>query len=66
MHFAVSEAEPSCAHEQAMPDGPQIKDYNGKRELQLLHEINGCFSPGILSCLMGVSGAQTPSLQLFA
>ncbi len=51
-----------CAYVQAMPDGPQIKDNNGKRELQLLHEVNGCFSPGILSCLMGVSGRLQSSI----
>ncbi|KAK9826285.1 hypothetical protein WJX74_005739 [Apatococcus lobatus] len=46
----------------AMPDGPQVKDVGGKRELQLLNDINGCFSPGILSCLMGVSGAGKTTL----
>jgi len=33
-----------------------------KPQLVLLTDINGCFRPGVLTCLMGVSGAGKTTL----
>ena len=33
-----------------------------KPQLVLLTDINGCFHPGVLTCLMGVSGAGKTTL----
>ena len=38
-------------------DLPQIKEVGGKKMLELLCGISGAFRPGILTSLMGVSGA---------
>lgn len=40
------------------PAGAEAKD----GELQLLHEISGCFRPGVLTALMGSSGAGKTTL----
>ena len=36
---------------------PQVGDKAGKQMLQLLYNVSGAFRPGVLTCLMGVSGA---------
>lgn len=38
-------------------DHPQVSDKGGKPMLQLLYHVSAAFRPGILTCLMGVSGA---------
>lgn len=35
---------------------------SSRPQLVLLTDINGCFRPGILTCLMGVSGAGKTTL----
>ena len=41
---------------------PNVSDMNGKSQLELLRGISGAFRPGILTCLMGVSGAGKTTL----
>lgn len=36
---------------------PNPKKGSGERELQLLRDVSGCFRPGVLTALMGASGA---------
>ena len=43
-------------------DAPNIKQLNGKPQLELLRGISGAFRPGVLTCLMGVSGAGKTTL----
>ena len=42
--------------------GDNIKELNGKPQLELLRGISGAFRPGVLTCLMGVSGAGKTTL----
>ena len=41
---------------------PNVSEMNGKSQLELLRGISGAFRPGILTCLMGVSGAGKTTL----
>lgn len=41
---------------------PNVHDMDGKVQLELLRGISGAFRPGILTCLMGVSGAGKTTL----
>ena len=41
---------------------PNVSNMNGKSQLELLRGISGAFRPGILTCLMGVSGAGKTTL----
>ena len=41
---------------------PNVSDMNGKSQLELLRGISGAFRPGVLTCLMGVSGAGKTTL----
>lgn len=43
---------------------PTVGQKNGKTMLELLRGINGAFRPGVLTCLMGVSGAGQPRSNL--
>ena len=43
-------------------DLPTIKDVDGKKMLELLCGISGAFRPGVLTALMGVSGAGKTTL----
>ena len=43
-------------------DAPNVKDFKGKPQLELLRGISGAFRPGVLTCLMGVSGAGKTTL----
>ena len=36
---------------------PNVNEKNGKQMLELLRGISGAFRPGVMTCLMGVSGA---------
>ena len=47
----------NCPSEMANQDLPNVNEKNGKKMLELLRGISGAFRPGILTCLMGVSGA---------
>ncbi len=42
--------------------GDNVKEFKGKPQLELLRGINGAFCPGVLTCLMGVSGAGKTTL----
>jgi len=42
--------------------GDNVKEFKGKPQLELLRGINGAFRPGVLTCLMGVSGAGKTTL----
>ncbi|KAK9829075.1 hypothetical protein WJX72_003763 [[Myrmecia] bisecta] len=48
--------------EMANKDLPTIKTINGKKQLELLQGISGAFRPGVLTSLMGVSGAGKTTL----
>ena len=37
--------------------GPKAVDFEGTKMLQLLNNCSGCFQPGILTALVGSSGA---------
>eukprot|EP00198_Chlamydomonas_reinhardtii_P008553 XP_001697890.1 ABC transporter [Chlamydomonas reinhardtii] len=41
---------------------PNPKKGSGERELQLLRDVSGCFRPGVLTALMGASGAGKTTL----
>ena len=41
---------------------PNVSEVAGKSQLELLRGISGAFRPGILTCLMGVSGAGKTTL----
>ena len=41
---------------------PNVSVMHGKSQLELLRGISGSFRPGILTCLMGVSGAGKTTL----
>lgn len=41
---------------------PNVSEVSGKHQLELLRGISGAFRPGILTCLMGVSGAGKTTL----
>ena len=41
---------------------PNVSEIGGKHQLELLRGISGAFRPGILTCLMGVSGAGTAAV----
>ena len=43
-------------------DAPNVRDFKGKPQLELLRGISGAFRPGVLTCLMGVSGAGKTTL----
>ncbi len=42
--------------------GDNVKEFKGKPQLELLRGISGAFRPGVLTCLMGVSGAGKTTL----
>lgn len=44
------------------PENASVKQVKGKAQLELLQGINGAFRPGVLTCLMGVSGAGKTTL----
>lgn len=44
------------------PENANIKQWKGKAQLELLQGISGSFRPGVLTCLMGVSGAGKTTL----
>lgn len=37
--------------------GPKVGDVDGRKMLQLLNDCSGAFEPGVLTALVGVSGA---------
>ena len=43
-------------------DAPNVREFKGKPQLELLRGISGAFRPGVLTCLMGVSGAGKTTL----
>ena len=43
-------------------DSNNIKEVQGKPQLELLRGISGAFRPGVMTCLMGVSGAGKTTL----
>ena len=43
-------------------DAPNVTTYKGKPQLELLKGVSGAFRPGVLTCLMGVSGAGKTTL----
>lgn len=43
-------------------DAANVKEFKGKPQLELLRGISGAFRPGVLTCLMGVSGAGKTTL----
>ncbi len=42
--------------------GDNVKEFKGKPQPELLRGISGAFRPGVLTCLMGVSGAGKTTL----
>lgn len=42
--------------------GPRVVDVEGKKMLQLLRDCSGAFRPGILTALVGSSGAGKTTL----
>ncbi len=54
-----SEQSGNCYHAQEMADQ---KKEGSKDMLQLLNEVSGAFQPGILTALVGVSGAGKTTL----
>ncbi|KAK9788281.1 hypothetical protein WJX73_004447 [Symbiochloris irregularis] len=52
----------NCPPEMASQNLPNVNEKNGKKMLELLRGISGAFRPGILTCLMGVSGAGKTTL----
>ena len=42
--------------------GDNIVDFKGKPQLELLRGISGAFRPGVMTSLMGVSGAGKTTL----
>ena len=51
-----------CLQDMANLDLPTIKTMEGKTTLELLCGISGAFQPGVLTALMGVSGAGKTTL----
>lgn len=37
--------------------GPRVEEVDGRQMLRLLHDCSGAFEPGVLTALVGVSGA---------
>lgn len=51
-----------CPSEMQGKGLPNVSDVDGKSQLELLRGISGAFRPGVLTCLMGVSGAGKTTL----
>ena len=51
-----------CGTQEAAEGKEHVHDEGGQSMLELLLGISGAFRPGVLTCLMGVSGAGKTTL----
>ncbi len=51
-----------CEYMQGLEAKGEAVEGSARPQLVLLTDINGCFRPGVLTCLMGVSGAGKTTL----